>query len=144
MRSRRPVLVLSITLLLACTNDDGADDESALSCVDIDYEGCTQLYPPTWDEVWTQTLAPTCGSGGTACHPSGGPPGSLTFQDQAVTYDELIDGGHVIAADPGCSPVMIRLESDDPGVRMPPGQTPIPEGARCSIATWIAAGAPEN
>lgn len=89
-------------------------------------------------------LAPSCGSQGSACHPGGGPPGSLTFDAQATTYTELLEGAHVLPGDPACSPLMIRLESDDPDERMPPGTTPIPAGARCSIATWIAEGAPEN
>jgi hypothetical protein len=133
-----------LALCLACTacSDDGGGEESgAPSCVEIDYEGCAQLYPATYAQIWSQTLAPTCGSQGSACHPSGG---SLTFDASDTTYTELIEGAHVIPGDPACSPLMIRLESEDPGKRMPPGTTPIPGGARCSIATWIAEGAPEN
>lgn len=140
----RALLAFLCCLGPAACDNDGGDDERELSCVEIDYTACSQLYPPTWDQVWQQTLEPSCGGGGSSCHPSGGPAGSLTFMDQATTYMELTSGAHVIAGDPACSPVIIRLESDDPGVRMPPGNTPIPAGARCSIATWIADGAVEN
>jgi len=141
-RLASPALALTSLLVLgACTDDSSADtDTDTLACVEIDYEGCTQLYPPTYDQVWDQTLAPSCGVGG-SCHPSGGPAGSLTFDDAETTLSELLDGGHVIPGDPHCSPLMIRLESDDPSVRMPPGETPILASARCSVATWIAEGA---
>jgi hypothetical protein len=39
---------------------------------------------------------------------------------------------------------MLRLESDDAAFRMPPGNTPLAAGARCSIATWIADGAEQD
>ena len=130
----RALLALTVSLL-ACT-DDGGDDESAPQCVEIDYDDCALLYPPTWDQVWTQTISTTCSGGGSACH--AGDVG-LTFGDQATAYEGLMH--EIVVGDPGCSHLMVRLESDDPNFRMPPGNTPIPAGARCSIATWIANGA---
>lgn len=133
-------LALMTFAVSACTDDANADTgEAGLACVSIDYEGCSLLYPPTYEQVWAQTLEPSCGA--ETCHPSGGPVGSLTFDDPDTTFEELFAGEHVIAGDPHCSPLMIRLETDDPSLRMPPGNTPLLEGARCSIATWIAEGA---
>jgi hypothetical protein len=125
--------------LTACTDDGDDDDESAQACVEIDYEGCALLYPPTWEQVWQQTISSTCSGGGSACH--AGDVG-LTFGDQATAYEGLMH--EIVAGDPACSPVMLRLESDDPDFRMPPGNTPLSAGARCSIATWIADGASQN
>jgi hypothetical protein len=123
--------------LTACT-DDG-DDAPAQQCVEIDYEGCALLYPPTWEQVWQQTISTSCSGGGSACH--AGDVG-LTFGDQATAYEGLMH--EIVPGDPACSPVMVRLESEDPSFRMPPGNTPLAAGARCSIATWIANGAPQN
>jgi hypothetical protein len=134
---------MGLPLLASCTDDQGNDEDSAPACVEIDYEGCTQLYPPTWDQVWSQTISTTCSGGGSACH--AGELG-LTFGDQDTAYTGLTSGAHaqIIAGDPQCSPLMIRLESDDPNYRMPPGNTALAAGARCSIATWIEGGATQN
>jgi hypothetical protein len=128
---------------LACTpaEDDDESDSGAPACVDIDYSGCALLYPATYSQVWAQTLAPSCGGGGSACHETNT---ALRFQDPSETHQQLLDGGFVVAGDPACSHLLVRLESDDPSVRMPPGNTPIAEGARCSIATWIANGAAQD
>jgi hypothetical protein len=128
-------VLVSLVLLAACTGD-GGEDEGAPECVEIDYEGCALLYPPTWDQVWQQTISTTCSGGGSACH--AGDVG-LTFGDQNTAYTGLMH--EVVVGDPACSPLMLRLESEDPGFRMPPGNTPLAAGARCSIATWIANGA---
>lgn len=136
-RLGRALLALTVSLL-ACT-DDGGDDESAPQCVDIDYDGCALLYPPTWEQVWTQTISTQCSGGGAACHASDE---RVRFDDQAAAYEGLMH--EIVVGDPGCSHLMVRLESDDPDFRMPPGNTPISDGARCSIATWIADGASQD
>lgn len=143
-------LVLAVAAL-ACTGDDAAGDEGEAlpACVEVDYEGCAELYPPTWDQVWAQTLANSCDGGGGACHASDDIVASesgLALVDPADAHARLTEGPspHVVAGDPQCSPLMVRLEIDDPSLRMPPGETPIPAGARCSIAHWIRAGASVN
>ena len=139
-RSQSLLLAGSIALAgLACTDDGNGDDDPAPQCVEIDYEGCAQLYPPTWDQVWQQTISTTCTGGGSACH-SGDL--DLTFGDQDTADEGLRH--ELVAGDPNCSHLMLRLESDDPNFRMPPGNTPLPAGARCSIATWIANGATQD
>jgi hypothetical protein len=37
---------------------------------------------------------------------------------------------------------MVRLDTDDTAFLMPPGSQPLDEDVRCSIAQWIASGAP--
>lgn len=143
--NRQTAWVFAGLLCLAACGDDelGSDDSTAPECVEIDYQDCAQLYPPNWDQVWDQTISTTCSGGGSACHD-----GELrvAFDDQAAAYIGLTSGAdpHVIAGDPACSPLMIRLESDDPEFRMPPGNTALPEAARCSIATWISNGATQH
>lgn len=140
-RSTRALGLGLVLSLSACTGD--GDGDQAPACVEIDYAGCAPLYPPSWDQVWQQTLAPSCSGGGSACHGSGG---ELLLTDPATAYTGLTSGAHpqIVPGDPACSPVMIRLESDDPNFRMPPGNTALPAGARCSIATWITNGATPN
>lgn len=120
----------------AACHDDGSADEHPSECLTIDYEGCTLLYPPTWEQVWQQTISTTC-TGGSACH-SGG----LSFGDPDIAHAGLLK--ELVPGDPNCSHLMQRLESDDPDFRMPPGNTPLAAGARCSIATWIANGAMQD
>lgn len=138
MRRLAHTLVIAALLVSsACTDDHG--EESPPECVAIDYEGCALLYPPTWEQVWQQTISSSCSGGGSACH---GDAVGLSFIDQASAYEGLMH--HVVAGDPACSPLMVRLESEDANFRMPPGNTSLAAGARCSIATWIANGAPQN
>lgn len=132
------LVLVSLMVLPACTGGSGEDDY-APQCVEIDYEGCALLYPPTWEQVWQQTISTTCANGGSACH--AGDVG-LTFGDQDTAYTGLMH--EIVAGDPACSPLMLRLESDDPSFRMPPGNTPLSASARCSIATWILNGAPQD
>jgi hypothetical protein len=134
------IAVLSLLSLGACTDDGGSP---APACVEIDYADCAQLYPPTWEQVWQQTLSSSCSGGGAACHAGDL---RLSLVDQTTAFLELTGGAHpqVIPGDPACSPLMIRLESDDPNLRMPPGSTPLAAGARCSIATWISNGATQD
>lgn len=130
-------LGVALPATVACT-DDGSADDGAPSCVDYDHTSCELLYPATYDQVWSQTVESTCSGGGAACHE--GDVG-LTFTDPATTHASLLSEALVVPGDPACSPLMVRLLSDDPSLRMPPGQTPIADGAICSIATWIADGA---
>jgi hypothetical protein len=133
----RPYPVLFVlALALACQDDGGGDDDPAPECLTIDYEGCALLYPPSWEQVWQQTLSSSCAGGGSACH---GDNAGLSFTEQASAYAGLMH--QLVPGDPNCSPLMLRLESADPSVRMPPGNTPLTAGARCSIATWIGSGA---
>jgi hypothetical protein len=139
--------VVALTTAVGCDEDDGGDD-GLPACVDFDTMACTPQYPPEFDRVFTETLQPTCGVAGSACHgepDADGTPGGMLVTDADGTYATLLgEGGgtqFVVVGDPLCSLMMVRLNVDDPALVMPPGQQPIDEDVRCSIATWIAEGA---
>ena len=110
-------LALGLIALIAC----GADDV----CVeDLDL-ACTPLYEPTFDEVYANTLKPTCGISGSSCHAAEGNKGGYTFDDPDDSYEQLIDSA---------------VFAEDPADAMPPGQ-PLAEAERCAIRQWVDNGA---
>jgi hypothetical protein len=122
---------------------DGDTGSGIPECVEYELDNCAALYPATYDQVWTQTLADSCASG-SACHAqdgSGGAVNGLTFVDPQMSWDHLTAEALVIAGDPLCSPLFVRIATDDAEIRMPPGSSGLPPGAVCSIGTWIADGA---
>lgn len=139
---------MGLVVLLACEAAEPTEPADAPACVDYDPTACAPLYEPTFDEVFTRTLVPTCGSGGSACHGSANALGAeahgLVFDDADATHARLLeDRGEdtfVRALDPACSSLVVRLVITDPDLSMPPG-APLLDGARCSVARWIAEGA---
>jgi hypothetical protein len=131
--------------LLAAASLVAAASGCGSECVEVKAD-CSPLYEPTFTQIYTRTLAPTCAAGGSSCHGPGGGRGSLTFESQASAYAMLVgqaatDGGvRVLAGDPGCSVLVARLEADDEAIQMPPG-SPLSSAERCSIERWIANGA---
>ncbi|MBM4356598.1 MAG: hypothetical protein FJ096_00655 [Deltaproteobacteria bacterium] len=108
-------------------------------CVEV-ADDCAPLYEPSFEQVFERTLLPTCAGGGSACHGTDGGRGGLVFAERGASHAALVDGGLVLAGDPGCSELVKRLASDDPEVQMPPG-SPLPASERCAIERWIAGGA---
>jgi hypothetical protein len=145
---RRTRAMASLWLLVATSAGCPDDDDGAPACVELD-EGCAPLYAPIFEQVYAETLAPRCSVEGVSCHANPdalGGRGGFWFDDPEGAYDLLLDAGPddgswVIPGDAGCSPLMQRLESDDPFFVMPPGSQPMEAGVRCSIARWIDAGA---
>jgi hypothetical protein len=131
------------------TDDEDEDGDDAIpECIEYELSGCSALYPPTYDQVWTQTFANGCAEVGGACHGQDGAAGAvrgLTFVDPQTTWDHLMLAGEtgplVVPGDPQCSPLFVRLATDDPAIRMPPGAAPLDPNALCSIGTWISDGA---
>jgi hypothetical protein len=123
-------------LLAACSQPGPA------TCVDPPPAGCAPLYSPTYDEIFTRTLQPTCGKSGSSCHSAQGAQGGLVFENADDAYRRLTDPNRprVVPGDPACSMMIERLSSDDPMRRMPPGRA-LSEPERCSISKWIEAGA---
>ena len=120
----------ALLLLSAC----GADEPECLNLA-VD---CTPLYTPTFDEIHARTIAPSCALAGGACHASEGGRGGLAMSDIEGAYSQLL-----LRVEPGsaaCSPLIVRLESSDPNVSMPPGRR-LPDAERCAIAKWIEMGA---
>jgi len=110
-------------------------------CVEVS-TSCQPLYEPTFDNVWQNTLAPSCAVGST-CHTAEGDQGGLTLDDADGAYAELVgdsgDDARVIAGDAGCSKIVRRLVSDGSDA-MPPG-APLDEAERCAVIQWVANGA---
>src|SRR5690349_6482690 len=108
-----------------CKPDEPADESSEVpQCVEFELDGCMALYPPSYDQVWTQTLSNGCGQQGSACHAqdgSGGASDGLVFLDPQASWDHMMAEELVVPGDPLCSPLFVRLATDDPQIRMPPG-----------------------
>jgi hypothetical protein len=138
-----------IVLLGWCASLAGCpDDEGAPACLELDVEACAPLYPPRFDQVYTETLEPRCSVAGGSCHANPeaiGAAGGFWFDTPERAHDILLEeraaGPWVIPGDAQCSPLMHRLDSDDPFFVMPPGSQPMSLGVRCSIAQWIEGGA---
>ncbi len=128
---------------LGCDNEDD-DDAPACTDVNLDVMGCAPAFQPTFQNVFDQVLQPSCGQGGDSCHAHAGAAGAgdgLVFADIDAAYDALMQRGRVSPGDPECSAMVVRLETDNASIRMPPGNVPLDAGARCSIEQWIAQGA---
>ncbi|PRQ05708.1 c-type cytochrome domain-containing protein [Enhygromyxa salina] len=148
------VILVAMALAAGCeagNDDDNGSGDAIPECVEYTLDGCAPLYPASYDQVWTQTLDSGCAEFGTACHAQADAAGAtrgLTFVDPQQTYDHLTMtsmtselGPLVVPGDPLCSPLFVRLATDDAAIRMPPGGTGLSAGALCSIGTWIADGA---
>ena len=142
--------MLALTLLGGCGDSDGGDDsaDAVPGCVEYTLDDCAPLYPATYEQVWTQTLDNGCAQFGTACHAqadAAGATNGLTFVDPQQSFDHLMmtgeQGALVVPGDPLCSPLFVRLATDDAAIRMPPGSSGLDAGALCSIGTWISDGA---
>jgi hypothetical protein len=138
-------IVVAIVLLALAPACGGADPRPAcLAAIDVDVDGCTPLYPAEFPVIFSQVLSVTCASAGTSCHGAMGQHGGLVFVDEAQSHAALLapaDGApRVVAGDPACSEMMVRLDTPGQSWSMPPG-APLDERARCSIRRWIAAGA---
>jgi hypothetical protein len=129
---------------LGCERDPPGDEGSEIpECVEYALDGCTALYPPTYDQVWAQTLSSSCAQA-SACHAqdgSGGAVNGLVFIDPQASWDHMMSEALLVPGDALCSPLFVRLATDDPDIRMPPGSSGLSPAAVCSIGTWIANGA---
>jgi hypothetical protein len=146
MREHCSRFVLALTLtVVGCEPDPPGDDGSeAPECIEYELDGCTALYPATYDQVWTQTLSNSCAQSGSACHAqagSGGAVDGLVLVDPQASWDHMMSAELIVPGDPRCSPLFVRLATDDPAIRMPPGSSGLPPTALCSIGTWISEGA---
>ena len=127
-------LLAALLGLSACSSDP-----PAMTCSAIDLE-CTPAYEPTFDEVFTRTLKPSCAKSGPSCHGNAGRQRDLVFEDADTAYRLLVDHGLVRPGDAACSRVVVNVTSTDPFVRMPPAMA-LPADAQCAIARWIQDGA---
>jgi hypothetical protein len=125
---------------LACS----PDAEQQPDCLDSVSTDCSPLYPPTFDNVFTNTLSQKCATTGGSCHGPDGQKGGLTFENADDAYQGLLglDGSRarVKPGDPRCSEMIVRIDSPGKDWEMPPGK-PLTAQERCAIRQWIAAGA---
>jgi hypothetical protein len=110
------------------------------ACTTVDTTTCQELYEPTWDNVYSMTIAVSCGSDRSACHSDSGRSGGMTFANKDTSYTELLDGRRVKPGDPGCSLMVVRIEGVGTDYQMPQGD-PLSAPERCAIAKWVEAGA---
>jgi hypothetical protein len=138
MRHVAPAFSLAAAALIASGCSDG---DVCLTSVDT---ACAPLYAPTFDQLFTRTLQPTCAQAGGSCHASAGAMGGLVFEDADASYALLLgrtDGrARVVPGDPACSVLIERLESTDPDRIMPRGSA-LPDGERCAFVQWVHNGA---
>ena len=114
-------------------------------CVESGTIECSPLYPPSFDEVYANTLTPKCAIGGTSCHGDGNASSGLDLSGSAdAAYAALISpeqgAPYIVPGDTHCGHLIYHLESTKPGAMMPPGSQ-LSEEERCAIRKWIASGA---
>jgi hypothetical protein len=147
MREHWSRIAVALTLtVVGCEPDPPGDDDGSEvpECVEYELDGCTALYPASYAQVWTQTLGNGCAQSGSACHAqagSGGALDGLVFVDPQASWEHMMSEALLVPGDPLCSPLFVRLATDDPDIRMPPGSSGLTPGAVCSIGTWISQGA---
>jgi hypothetical protein len=139
------ILLFIGCLTLALTGCGTPRDEPPPCVANLD-AGCQPLYdPPVYATIFDKILQPTCAQGTGTCHTADGAKAGLVFENADTAYALLLGstGGRVrvIPKDPACSLLVIRLESGDPGFRMPPGPTPLLDSELCDVVQWIAGGA---
>jgi hypothetical protein len=137
LRSRAALVVFGalVSSLLVAAGCSGDDADECLT--DLPSE-CSPLYPPTFHDVYTRTLKPTCALSG--CHAPSSAEGGLSIGTEDETYALLRDQSFVKPNDPACSKVVERIANPDASEAMPPG-APLSAAAQCSIITWIRDGA---
>jgi hypothetical protein len=124
---------LPLVVLAACSGDDSP------TCLQNLDEQCQPLFQPTYAEIYSRVLEPTCGVGA-RCHSAEGARAGLVFADEASSHDQLLQLGYVTPGDPSCSVLVRRIEGE--GIQMPPlPADKLLEGERCAIEKWIANGA---
>ena len=126
-----------VALLLVLLSGALAGCPAELECADLPAT-CAPLYQPTFDNIFANTLAPKCGVEG-GCHDASYAAGGLVFVQADAAYDHLLRG-RVEPADPSCSLLMVRLETADSALQMPP-RNQLNEQERCAISQWILSGA---
>jgi hypothetical protein len=121
-----------------------SDKEEQPECLDAISTDCSPLYPPTFDNVFQNTLAMKCATTGGSCHgPEGHKAGlSMGSADEAWAGLTGNDGSvpRVNVDEPRCSELVVRIDSPGKDWAMPPGK-PLTAGERCAIRQWIVAGA---
>jgi hypothetical protein len=130
------------TLFVALVVGGCGGDDPPLECNTQVSAACAPLYPPTFENVYSMTLVPKCGSGARSCHSDSGMKGGMTFSTIDNAYAALLEPGQdrVIPGDPSCSVMIIRTHSLDFSIKMPPGSS-LQAPELCALVQWVANGA---
>jgi hypothetical protein len=100
---------------------------------------------PTFNEIFTKTLQPRCGSN-SSCHTGANPQHGLILDDEVAAYQGLMSRNaagttaRVIPNDTKCGELIVRLETPNHSWTMPKGEY-LDENVRCVFRHWIADGA---
>ena len=115
------------------------------ACITVD-TACAPGYVPTFDNVFTNTLSPTCAQTA-SCHSATGRAGGMSLADEAGAYAALLSNSsidpkrkRVMPGDPACSLLIVRTDSPGEDYQMPKG-TPLDEPTRCALIQWVQNGA---
>jgi hypothetical protein len=118
----------------------GAETNECISLPDT----CEPSLSTAYNTIYQTVFSRSCGTaaGVMGCHGSTGNTSGLSLAEPDSAYNALVGSGtRVIRGDPECSPLMARLTSSDPNVRMPKGGLPLSPGVICAVQNWISAGA---
>jgi len=129
MRSGLAVLLLVVA---SCADDPAP----ACKLVNAD---CDVIYQPTFTNIYTRTIVPTCGVDNGSCHSAEGRRGGLSLATESIAYQALLDG-RVEPGDPACSEFVVRIDSPGEDYQMPVG-TALTAPERCAIIQWVENGA---
>jgi hypothetical protein len=120
----------------------GAQTDECISLPDT----CELALSTDYNTIYQNVFNRSCGTaaGVMTCHGSTANQGGLSLADPNSAYNALLGIGgkaRVIRGDPECSPLMARLTSSDPSVRMPKDGLPLAPGVICAVQNWISEGA---
>jgi hypothetical protein len=125
----------------------GCPQDPPPACTMVD-TSCMAGYPPTFDNVYKNTIKVSCGVDDNSCHSTAGHQGGLSFQEgEMAAYTALMQSSgldpsrkRVVPGDPACSLMIVRTEGVGKDYQMPKGDPLTPE-ARCALVQWVEAGA---
>lgn len=154
-RPSRPaaaLCALAAATVVACGSEEAPAD-TVPPCLEAPADGdCTQVaygmhngqIAPTFSEIFSRTLQPSCGTTA-SCHAAPGQNG-LALDDEATAYADLMaknaagTTSRVIPNDLKCGELVVRLETPNQTWSMPQGAH-LPDNLLCVIRHWIANGA---
>ncbi len=104
---------------------------------------------PTWANIYSNIVVPRCG--GSMCHRSANPAGSLDLGTSDVAYEQLLHSmmPRVVPGNPAMSLLYERITLTCPAGaetcrRMPQSQAPLPANEISLINRWILSGARQD
>src|SRR6185295_14155116 len=93
-----PCLVL-LGVAASCGNDYQSTDDCSTS-VDL---ACKPGYEPTFDNLFQNTLQPSCALSGGSCHAAAGHQAGLVLDDVEIAHQTLLERGRAVPGKPECS-----------------------------------------